>query len=643
MRPLLFGICLAAGVAAQAAQWTSHGPTDGYVKSIAAAHSNQRIVYVANLAGVFRSDDRGLTWRNVTNGIGAVDMLAIDPVDADTVYAAAGRRLMKTTDGGRHWRELLSYPRPTAILIDPANRETVYIGSTCGPYYPEAIDFSGGIFKSSNGGTTWKLAMNGFKGWPEICVNQLALDPASPDHLFSDAKFADAKQWWTFDGAARWDTTADPIPVRAVVPHPLYPLTRYGLTPTAILVSSDGGLTWRPTAGHGLPSGGLASMTIDPNTGRLFLGTSGGVFRSGDGGENWIPLAGGPREMITGVDFDPLDQSLIVGSSTGVFRIFSPTFAQWEQLTVGDRSTWVERLVTDWNEPATVYAATVDYYDGSGRHGRLFRSGDAGATWELIPGYPGGHDLIAVDGRHNLYAASFKDTIFKRFATTGGWIELHPPATLIQDVVTAPQLDETVYVVGLVSSARSRNGGLTWEPMTGIRGARSLAVDPNQPNTLYAGTPDGVMKSIDGGESWSALTTPPRSASLTVVAPSDSSTIYQIVNDMSDLSGPYRSLLRSRDGGRTWFKRELPATDTLLTLAVDPHDAAMLWLGSDSHGLFRSTNGGNGWTSANDGLPTLSLRTLAIDRNGTVLHAGTASAGVWELPLTVRVRALRPH
>ena len=191
---------------------------------------------------------------------------------------------------------------------------------------------------------------------------------------------------------------------------------------------------------------------------------------------------------------------------------------------------------------------------------------------------------------------------------------------------------------------KSTNGGVNWAPAnTGLPDVfvRALVIDPQTPSTIYAGTSGafigplfrGMFKSIDGGMNWTPLASTPGPASVVSVAidPQNPAIVYAGTANL-----PPDTLFRSTNGGTNWT----PVGDGLpngivSALAVDPQTPSTVYAGTQ-FGLFKSTNGGaaNSWTPMNNGFtpsPTPSILALAIDpQNTSTVYAGTGGFGVFK-------------
>ena len=154
-RSVLLAFLLApAFLAAQAPVWQPLGPHNGVVVSLTAAPQRGVLYASAGNAGVFKSTDRGASWRNVLAG-SAAGNVAVDPVQPSVVYAISyPGGVWKSRDGGTSWAPSgQGLPTPTvlahSLTVDPARRNRVYLAS--------GVD----VWRSLNGGGAWQKASTG--------------------------------------------------------------------------------------------------------------------------------------------------------------------------------------------------------------------------------------------------------------------------------------------------------------------------------------------------------------------------------------------------------------------------------------------------------------------------------------------------
>jgi photosystem II stability/assembly factor-like uncharacterized protein len=535
-----------------------------------------------------------------------------------------------------------AYSLSWTIVIDPRRPDTIVVGSGC---LDPTFAHGPGIVKSLDGGATWSVSADGL-GATGACVDGLVADPVDPDRLYASTSFASYR---SEDGGHSW-IQAGPVPGVAPVTDPSGPAKRYGLIQSgAFLRSADEGRTWSAIHSEGIVSGSVFrynALTIDSQTERLFLAASTGVYRSRDGGQSWIRLAGAARDRINGVIFDPATGGLTIATQTGLFR--SPAFPwnDWSPANIELSTTSIRILAVDPKHSGTLYATDGD--DVS----RLFVTNDAGASWRMVAPLPVADgqseaqiiDLtVAADGA--IYAATFigggTGNLYKLAPAALEWTAIRLPfGGVIQFVVADPRTPGEYYVAG-VGLAHTRDDGATWE-LTGfsaLEGSpRSLAIDPSDSDVVHLSTSQAVLKSSDRGRTWGVKATLLITTSAIVVSRADPSILY--VGSRPDTRNPL--IARSLDGGESWTTVEPPEATPFADvrqLVPDRRDRLTVYAVSSKGALFRSTDAGLTWEPFADQPGGSPVAALAIDSGGSLLHAGTAGRGVWELPLDSRHRA----
>lgn len=207
------------------------------------------------------------------------------------------------------------------------------------------------------------------------------------------------------------------------------------------------------------------------------------------------------------------------------------------------------------------------------------------------------------------------------------------PSDAIVSIALHPTNPKILYVATNESVYKTRDGGGTWERMaTDLSTYRvlSLAIDPERPATVYAGTMfDAVYKSPDGGQHWM-----PYNAGLKEHV----SVVNQFAFDPHDSETIYTAttvgIFRSTDAGRLWDERMagMKEVHIVVAVAIDPLRPSILYAGTTG-GAYRSTNSGMSWTKINNGLIpaeildaslALGVNTLVIDPQHTeTIYAGT--------------------
>ncbi|HVT97145.1 MAG TPA: sialidase family protein, partial [Acidobacteriaceae bacterium] len=265
------------------------------VGAIAVAPSNDNIVYVASGEGlhrpdlsigdgIYRSDDAGKTWTHLgLRGGEQIPAIAVDPANPNRLFAAVlghpygpneERGIFRSEDGGKTWKKVLYKGERIGgsdVVLDPKNPRIVYAAlweDTLGPW-EDGNQYSGpggGLFKSTDGGNTWKPLTKGLpEGLEQINV---AVAPSQPQRLYATMQ---AK------GASGYAT-----------PHGLY-----------VYRSDDGGESWAKITDDPRPEmkiggGDLSVPVVDPKDADTVYVTSIVTCKSTDGGKTWISLRGAP-------------------------------------------------------------------------------------------------------------------------------------------------------------------------------------------------------------------------------------------------------------------------------------------------------------------------------------------------------------
>jgi photosystem II stability/assembly factor-like uncharacterized protein len=584
--------------------WTSHGPGGGNVQSVAIDPVISTTVYVGTSGGVFKSTDDGTTWTAASSGLvpGSAYTIAIDPLKPSTLYAWNGK-FFKSTDGAQSWIMLATLGRGAyAVAIDPQNEGTLYAAN------------GDGVYKSTDGGGIWTDANSGLAG---LAVRTLEIDPQDPNTLYAGIGSFNGGVFLSRDGGASWSS---PLVDRLIqVGHSathacddwgfyFFQITgRAAPAPEDISCFVDGNRSAAITAAQYIsdvltfvarhPNGpdygvivGVSTLVVDPQTqGTVYAstntGVNTGVFISTDGAITWTVASSGLRR------FDPVNAIAVDPNNPGT--LYASTYATLYKSTDGTR-TWnavvnglppiVSVAVNPQNSNA-VYAAT-----NSG----LYKSEDGGASWgSRNNGMANSYVvsmLVSSKDRGTLYAGTFGVPFFRWF--------------------------------------RSIDAGASWIN-TGLSGSNILAIDPQNPDTIYAngglGGPTPVLqKSTDGGVTWQPTGLKPPPAHL-VVDPTNSNTLYA--------SGA--GLFKSTDGGATWSQSDYGIGGTatgaasLESLTIDPQHSNTLYAALYGKGqILKTTDGAASWNpvSLGDAAGLFHIYSLIADpqNSGTVYAAFTA-------------------
>ena len=635
-------LALATAATAAVGSWSPLGPDGESIYGLAADPANPNLVYAATATSVFRSSDGGDRWTFAGSGLGSTSAPGIRALALSGTAVIVGTTwegVWRSLDEGRTWSAttagLPSRPHVNALVADPRRSERVWLASW------------EGIFVSDDRGQTW-AARNGDLP-PAGGVESLAIDPANGQlyartisELFTSSD--EGTQWSLLRCFGRRCGSVAVDPAGATL------FTVSG----GVLRSRDGGTVWERLRA---PKGGLFSL-LGFHGGRLFAYSRSyanglavdRLYWSANQGASWVAAAGQPEAHSIAVMASSGD-TLYLGSAGiaslgGVFRS-GDGGEHWEAASTGLSGRWIESIAVDPQQPGVVYAQASDH---------LLVSEDDGASWRLSLAAPnvlvfGSGDLLvdpylrgrvwsttgdslwrSDDGGHRWLAVSRIGAGIEALAadprTRGGvwaggrnglfqssngraWKQVRPArdeSLGVVDIAVAPGDPRLVWVAGYASTTggvplgprlyRSGDGGQSWQRRDdGLPGTvvTRLALDPEQPDVLFAAAGDGLFGSRDGGASWQRLPSPatvsanPESIRWEIVAsPVAPLTLY------ANLDGDGGEVVyRSRDAGVTWQAvgggSIAPGSFGIRALTVDPHDPRRLLVGTAKRGIFTFT------------------------------------------------------
>ncbi len=306
---------------------------------------------------------------------------------------------------------------------------------------------------------------------------------------------------------------------------------------------------------------------------------------------------------VVGIILHPLDERIIYVVTHGGVLKTTDGGAEWRRLFTGISQSRVLTIGLDPAAPSTVYLGTKDdgvylSYDG-GQHWVSRRAGldDVRVTAEVqqiafVPGTP---------------PRIFLATAMGVFVSDEGGERWHKRMAGIAEVlmVTAVAVDparhEVLYAGTSGGVYRTTDGARTWVPVnTGLippalvgssrsLGVTALVIDPQKPEVLYAGTLDGLHKTVDGGRSWHRIG--PSLSDLFI-----SSLALDLSHPETVYVGGRAGVFQTRDGGLTWApKNEGLASRNVLALATSPLAPGAVYAGTSGGGLYRSRDGGTSW------------------------------------------------
>ncbi|MFN8570852.1 MAG: hypothetical protein U0132_02275 [Gemmatimonadaceae bacterium] len=636
--------------------------TASSIGALDVAPSNANVVYVGTGQvygndgdGMYRSTDAGKTWRHVgleaTKRIGAV---IVDPRNADVVLVGAqggrtkgeARGVYRSTDGGNSWSKTLYVSDSVGVsrMAIAADRPDVVFASmrktgaaptpASGitprgtPPAPNAAT-TGGLFKSVDGGVTWKeLTGGGMPRFNGISAVAVAMNTdAQRVYLITNNGL-----YRSDDGGTTW-RQMDPSDKRirnaqggyncGVLVDTKNPDIVYTFATTAY-ISTNGGETF--TGFRGAPGGDDPQAGwIDPtNPRRMIFGYDQGAIVTFDRGESWSSWYNQSTEQVYHISIDnsfpywiyasQQDAGTIRTRARGDLGAVYPI--DWTPVSGWEWGT----IIPDPLDPNTVYATGIDVlklHMPTSQRASVSPAADPSLHLRLSFSQP---LVFAPWDRHQLLAGF--QVVMSTIDGGAHWRKLSPDLTYPAGVKPPPD-----------SAEAPPNG-----PRPGA--IESMAASPVGRGTIWVGTNNGLIKvTRDEGKTWADATIPnlpyPAAALIEKVeaSPFVAGEAYAAVNVQSlGDDAPY--LYRTRDYGKTWqpitdgLPRAEPNGSTVRVVRADPKRAGLLFAGTES-GLFVSFDDGDHWQSLRLNLPTTSFR--AIEFAGNDMVVGTYGRGIWVL------------
>jgi len=633
------------------------------IGDIAVAPSNPNFVWVGtgeanprndviDGGGIYFSPDAGHSWKCMgLRDAGQISRVIVDPQNPNIVFAGvlghvwgpnAERGVFRTNDGGKTWKKVLYIDDQTGVAdlaMQAGNPEVLYAAMWHFRRYPWTLINGGstsGIYRSTDGGETWKKLTEGLPE-PPLGRIAIAVAPTNPNHLYA---LIDAKKgmlWQSTDMGDHWTEVSDnhAYDVRG------FYFSRMAVSPVDenkvyflsfnLWESDDGGKTAH-IADRGVHPDHHA-IWIDPkNPDRIIQGNDGGAFLTLNGGKSWRFL-----------DSLPIEQFYQVAKDT--------------------------------SQPYTLCGGLQDNSAWCGPSSNLGRRGVTNADWYTVTGGDGEYAVPAPSDPNIIYADSqdgFISRLDKR-THVSHFIrpyllgpEQMPPSELkyrfnwTSPIAVSYNNPNEVYLGGNVLF-KSVDGGKTWNPISGdlTRNDKSkqiaagepiahdlssaenydtimcISIAPTDPKVIWVGTDDGyVQLTRDGGKSWTNVTShipgaPEWERVYQIgVSPFDAGTAY-LSFDGHELGDQHAHVYKTSDYGQTWqsISNGLPDVPVLV-VREDPSQRGFLVLGN-MQGLFYSNDAGEHWNALKANFPTAPVWDLQFARESHDLIVATHGRGLF--------------
>ena len=662
-------------------KWTPIFEREGTISigDVALAPSNPDVVWVGTGEsavrnsvsfgdGVYKSTDGGKTWQHMgLKESEHISAIAIHPQNPDIVYVAAlghafgpneERGVFMTTDGGRTWNKTLYIDNQhgaSDLEIDSTNPNILYAGMWSferKPWTHRSGSEKGGVYKSIDGGRTWKKVENGL---PKLMGRiGIRVAPSNPNVVYAIVESKDGTLYRSDD---RGETFRNVSKQESIVSRGFY-YTKVRVDPTnenrvyavasTLFVSVDGGRTFRSITSRSHID--FHALWIDPkNPKRMWHGQDGGIGVSYDGGESWEAVYNIPLGQFYQVHADNRQPFYNVmgglqdnGSWTGPSRTREPSGIMnddWRMVSFGDGFYVI-------NHPDN-----PDVYLSESQGGEIvwtdFRTREQQSVNPWGRG-SGGGPAAGQKYRWNWNAP----------------------------LVFSPHEKTTVYF-GANVLFKSSDFGKTWEPISpdlttndpekqkdaggpvAVENTTAeyhttiitIAESPVQKGQIWVGTDDGNLQvTTDGGKNWNNLvknvSALAANSPVSHVEPSrtNANTAYvAFERHMFDDFKPY--IFKTTDGGKSWtsIAGNLPAKAYVQIVREDPKNTNLLYAGTEI-GLFASYDGGKNWIPLNlKNLPNVAVHDIVVHPRENDLILATHGRSLWIFDDATVIQQITPQ
>lgn len=604
--------------------------------------------------GLYKSLDAGKTWTKV--GLDSTQQIAriiTHPTNKDICWVAAigplwsageDRGVYMTTDGGKTWNKTLYVDENTGAMdlaIDSKNPNVLYAGMYERRRFPWTFRSggkNGGIFKSTDGGKSWKKLEGGL---PTGMIGKIGLS------------------------------------VYAKNPNIVYAIVEAekGAKPeedkNGIYRSDDAGKTWKRMGTHSSRPFYYHEIMVDPNDDTIVYSMSTNMMRSTDSGKTWRAMQNAIHVDYHAIWIDPNDSNVIWVGNDGGAAVTYDKGVTWKHMSHIVACQFYA-LGFDMATPYWVYGGLQDNQSWGGPTISRFREGIPNWEWINLGGGDGFHVQADWLDNETVYYESQGGAINRRNKRTGENKGIQPRAPQGETpnrfnwstpIVMSPHNPRIIWMGAqrlfktvdrgdnwkMVSGDLTTNDPKKMAPMEGLTPEKTgaeqhctiitIAESPIKPDVVWVGTDDGLVHfTLNGGVEWTNVSANwsgvPKNTWVSRVTASKYKLERCYVSFDGHRTGDFKPyVLVTEDMGKTWtsLSSTLPS-GSVYVIKEDPVNENILYLGTE-FGLFASLDRGQTWTPWKSNLPVVAVHDLAVHPRERELILATHGRGMWIAPV----------
>ena len=643
-------------------KWRSIGPFRGG-RSVASTGviGDPKTYYMGTTGGgLWKTENMGLSWRNISDGYfrtGSVGAVAVAPSDPNVVYVGMGEHAVRgvmthsgdgvyrSTDAGRTWRSIgLDATRHISrIVVNPSNPDIVYVAAQ-GALYGSSTER--GVYKSINGGATWKRVLYVDE---RTGAAELSMDPTNPRILYA-AMWEHGRLPWKIisggpgsglykssDSGESWERMSEGLPHEmgkmAIAVSPSNSDKVYALIESdsyqdarGLYLSTDRGAHWRlVTSEPRLVQRAwyYIELFVDPKDENTLYVLSAPALRSKDGGKSWETLSGTHGDFHD-LWINPDNPANFVISNDGGAAISFDRGASWSSQSVLPTAQFY-RINVDNQFPYRIYGGQQDNSSVAIASRELGSGGITTASWTSSAGGESAFLAFDPDDPRYVMGGSYQGAIDVLDTKAGAGT----------NIMAAP-----IQYLGM--DAKDMKYRFNWNaPIIWSR---------HQPNTFYHGA-QVLLKTTDMGKTWQEASpdltrndkakqgTPGGPYTNEAVGAENYGTLAYVAESPHEAgviwTGSDDGLVQlTRDGGKTWKNVTPPGLAECLINAIEvsPFDQATAYIATTRYkfndhtpGLYKTTDYGASWTRIDRGIPADAFTRVVRedDVRRDLLFAGT--------------------